>query len=151
MNPVVNDFSVRIATPNGTGSQTSNIVIHRALLRMGLAANAKNLFPSNIAGLPTWYQIRVSPGGWQTMAESWQILLPLNQATIGKDLRESAPGTVVIDNSDWKTADSAFKGFVRYPVPFDKLARGIDNAKLRPRLKNLIYAVSYTHLRAHET
>ncbi|MFL2857023.1 MAG: 2-oxoacid:acceptor oxidoreductase family protein [Planctomycetota bacterium] len=81
MNPVVNDFSVRIATPNGTGSQTSNIVIHRALLRMGLAANAKNLFPSNIAGLPTWYQIRVSPGGWQTMAESWQILLPLNQAT----------------------------------------------------------------------
>ncbi|MGB1396547.1 MAG: 2-oxoacid:acceptor oxidoreductase subunit alpha [Planctomycetota bacterium] len=139
MNPVVNDFSVRIATPNGTGSQTSNIVIHRALLRMGLAANAKNLFPSNIAGLPTWYQIRVSPGGWQTMAESWQILLPLNQATIGKDLRESAPGTVVIDNSDWKTAESAFEGFVRYPVPFDKLARGIDNAKLRPRLKNLIY------------
>ena len=139
MSMVVNDFSIRIATPNGTGSQTSNIVIHRALLRMGLAANAKNLFPSNIAGLPTWYQIRVSPGGWQTMAESWQVLLPLNQATIGKDLKESAKGTVVIDNSDWKTAESAFEGFVRYPVPFDKLARNIDNAKLRPRLKNLIY------------
>ncbi|MAJ28779.1 hypothetical protein CBD41_05130 [bacterium TMED181] len=139
MNPVINDFSVRIATPNGTGSQTSNIVIHRALLRMGLAANAKNLFPSNIAGLPTWYQIRVSPGGWQTMAESWNILLPLNQATIGKDLKESKPGTVVIDNSDWKTAESAFKGLIRYPVPFDQLARTIDNAKLRPRLKNLIY------------
>ena len=139
MEPIVNDFSIRIATPNGTGSQTSNIVIHRALLRMGLAANAKNLFPSNIAGLPTWYQIRVSPGGWQTMAESWDVLLPLNQATIGKDLRESRPGTVVIDNSDWKTAESVFKGLVRYPVPFDKLARTIDNAKLRPRLKNLIY------------
>ncbi len=139
MNPVVNDFSIRIATPNGTGSQTSNIVIHRALLRMGLAANAKNLFPSNIAGLPTWYQIRVSPGGWQTMAESWQILLPLNQATIAKDLKESKAGTVVIDNSDWKTADRSFEGFVRYPVPFDQLARKIDNAKLRPRLKNLIY------------
>ena len=139
MDPVVNDFSIRIATPNGTGSQTSNIVIHRALIGMGLAANAKNLFPSNIAGLPTWFQIRVSPGGWQTMTRQWQVLLPLNQATIGKDLRESAPGTVVIDNSDWKTADSEFKGLIRYPIPFDQLARKIDNAKLRPRLKNLIY------------
>ena len=73
------------------------------------------------------------------MAESWNILLPLNQATIGKDLKESKPGTVVIDNSDWKTAESAFKGLIRYPVPFDQLARTIDNAKLRPRLKNLIY------------
>jgi len=139
MDPVVNDFSIRIATPNGTGSQTSNTVLHRALIRMGLAANAKNLFPSNIAGLPTWFQIRVSPGSWQTMTEQWQVLLPLNQATIGNDLRESRPGTVVIDNSDWKTAASEFDGLVRYPIPFDQLARQIENAKLRPRLKNLIY------------
>ena len=113
MDPVVNDFSIRIATPNGTGSQTSNTVLHRALIRMGLAANAKNLFPSNIAGLPTWFQIRVSPDSWQTMTEQWQVLLPLNQATIGNDLRESRPGTVVIDNSDWKTAASEFDGLVR--------------------------------------
>ncbi len=139
MDPMINDFSIRIATPNGTGSQTSNIVLHRALIRMGLAANSKNLFPSNIAGLPTWFQIRVSPGSWQTMTEHWQVLLPLNRATIGRDLRESQPGTVVIDNSDWKTADSEFEGFIRYPVPMDQLARQIENAKLRPRLKNLIY------------
>ncbi len=139
MDPVLNDFSIRIATTNGTGSQTSNMVLHRALIRMGLAASAKNLFPSNIAGLPTWYQIRVSPDAWQTMSEQWQVLLPLNPATIGKDLKESSPGTVVIDNSDWKTADSQFEGFIRYPVPFDQLARKIENAKLRPRLKNLIY------------
>ncbi len=139
MDPVVNDFSIRVATPNGTGSQTSNLVIHRALIRMGLAASAKNLFPSNIAGLPTWYQIRVSPGGWQTMSPRWHILLPLNQATIGRDLRESLPGTVVIENSDWKTADSEFDGLCRYSVPFDQLARQIGDAKLRPRLKNLIY------------
>ncbi len=139
MNPVVNDFSIRIATPNGTGSQTSNIVIQRALIQMGLIASAKNLFPSNIAGLPTWFQIRVSPGGWQTMNPQWQVLLPLNQATIGRDLRESVPNTVVIENSDWKTADSEFEGLCRYSVPFDQLARKISNAKLRPRLKNLIY------------
>ena len=137
--PIVNDFSLRIATPNGTGSQSSNLIIHRALMHMGLAANAKNLFPSNIAGLPTWYQIRISPQGWQSRTEQWQVLLPLNQATIGKDLAESAPGTVVIDNSSWKTADSQFEGFIRYPVPFDKLAREISDAKLRPKLKNLIY------------
>ena len=139
MDPVINDFSIRIATANGTGSQTSNIVIQRALMKMGLAASSKNLFPSNIAGLPTWFQIRVSPGGWQTMAPQWQVLLPLNPATIGRDLRESEPGTVVIENSSMKTADSEFEGLCRYSVPFDQLAREITDAKLRPRLKNLIY------------
>ncbi|MGE4613855.1 MAG: 2-oxoacid:acceptor oxidoreductase family protein, partial [Planctomycetota bacterium] len=139
MDPVINDFSIRIATANGTGSQTSNIVIQRALMKMGLAASSKNLFPSNIAGLPTWFQIRVSPGGWQTMAPQWQVLLPLNPATIGRDLRESEPGTVVIENSAMKTADSEFDGLCRYSVPFDQLAREISDAKLRPRLKNLIY------------
>ncbi|HIA26868.1 MAG TPA: 2-oxoacid:acceptor oxidoreductase subunit alpha [Planctomycetes bacterium] len=136
---IVNDFSLRISTPNGTGSQSSNLILLHALTHMGLAANAKNLFPSNIAGLPTWYQIRISPEGWQSRSEEWQVLVPLNPATIGEDLAKSAPGTVVIDNSSWKTADSQFEGFIRYPVPFDVLAREISNAKLRPKLKNLIY------------
>ena len=98
--PNVNDFSLRIATPNGTGSQTSNLIIFRSLFHMGLAPSAKNLFPSNIAGLPTWYQIRVSPEGWQARRDDWQVLLPLNPATFAQDLRETAPGTVVIDNAD---------------------------------------------------
>lgn len=139
--PIVNDFSLRIATPNGTGSQTSNLIIHRALFHMGLAPSAKNLFPSNIAGLPTWYQIRVSPHGWQARRDDWQILVPLNPATYAADIRESTPGTVVIDNEDQKSVDpTMLEGFVRYPVPFDRLAReGITEVKLRPKLRNLIY------------
>ncbi len=138
---IVNDFSLRIATPNGTGSQTSNLIIFRALFHMGLAPSSKNLFPSNIAGLPTWYQIRVSPEGWQARRENWQVLLPLNPVTLAADLAECAPGTVVIDNADMKgVEESIFEGFIRYPVPFDQIARdGISDAKLRPKLRNLIY------------
>jgi len=138
---IINDFSLRIATPNGTGSQTSNLIIFRALFHMGLAPSSKNLFPSNIAGLPTWYQIRVSPNGWQARQDDWKILLTLNPQTLVQDLSESAPGTIVIDNSDQKGVDpSLFDNFVRYPVPFDTIARqGITDVKLRPKLKNLIY------------
>ena len=101
---VINDFSMRIATPNGTGSQTSNLIIYATLFHMGLAASAKNLFPSNIAGLPTWYQIRVSPHGYQGRRENWQVLIALNPATVPQDLKEIEPGEVVIYNSDGKLA-----------------------------------------------
>ncbi|MEE8141939.1 MAG: 2-oxoacid:acceptor oxidoreductase family protein, partial [Planctomycetota bacterium] len=137
---VINNFSMRIATPNGTGSQTSNLILYMTLFHMGLAASAKNLFPSNIAGLPTWYQIRVSPQGYQGRREKWQILLALNPATVAQDLKEIEPGEVVIYNSDGKLAESMFEGLVTYPVPFDTLARkNISDAKLRPKLRNLIY------------
>lgn len=139
-NSVVNDFSLRIATANGTGSQTSNNLIFRTLFRMGLAANTKNLFPSNIQGLPTWYQIRVSPEGHQVRTEAWQVLVALNAATLDQDLRELPKGQVIIDNADFKRADENFEGWIRYSVPFDTLARKeIKDAKLRPRLKNMIY------------
>lgn len=139
-NSVVNDFSLRIATANGTGSQTSNNLIFRTLFRMGLAANTKNLFPSNIQGLPTWYQIRVSPEGYQVRSETWQVLVALNAATLDQDLKQLPKGQVVIDNADFKRADENFEGWIRYSVPFDTLARKeIADAKLRPRLKNMIY------------
>jgi len=138
---IVNDFSLRIATPNGTGSQTSNLIIFRSLFHMGLAPSAKNLFPSNIQGLPTWYQIRVSEAGWQARREDWQVMIPLNPMTFAQDLRECLPGTVVIDNADQKGVDAAlFEGMIRYSVPFDTIAReGISDAKLRPKARNLIY------------
>ena len=125
--PITNDFSIRIATPNGTGSQTSNLIIFRSLFHMGLAPSAKNLFPSNIAGLPTWYQIRVSPEGWQARREDWQILLPLNPQTIAQDLRECAPGTVVIDNGDMKGVDeSLFEGLERLDERVGGLLPGLE-------------------------
>lgn len=144
---VVNDFSIRIATANGTGSTSANDIIFRSLFHMGLAAAAKNLFPSNIAGLPTWYQIRVSPQGHQVRRESWEILLPLNPATLSADLDEATPGSVVIHNSDNNLDTERLAPFTSYGVPFDTLARkNITDAKLRPKLKNMIYVGVLTEL-----
>ncbi|MCI0652631.1 MAG: 2-oxoacid:acceptor oxidoreductase subunit alpha [Planctomycetes bacterium] len=137
---VVNDFTLNIATPNGTGSQTSNTIIFRALYHMGIAAAAKNLFPSNIQGLPTWFSIRVSAGGWQARAEQCEILLTLNPATWNQDIANHPRGGVIVDNTDYKIPESRFEGYVRYSVPFESLAlKHLRDAKLRPKLKNLIY------------
>ncbi len=137
---VVNDFSIRIATPNGTGSTSANDIIFRSLFHKGLASSAKNLFPSNIAGLPTWYQIRVSPKGYQARKERWEILLPLNPATLGDDLDATQPGQVVVYNSDQKLSPERADQFITYGVPLDTLARkNLKDAKLRPKLRNMIY------------
>ena len=137
---VVNDFSINIATPNGTGSQTSNGVLLRSLFHMGILPVAKNLFPSNIQGLPTWFQFRVSPGAWRSPRNESDILVIMNPATAIDDLKKHKRGAVVIDNSDYKVPESAFEGFVRYPVPIDTIVGAeIRDAKLRPKLKNLVY------------
>ena len=137
---VVNDFSINIATPNGTGSQTSNTVILRSLFHMGIAPVAKNMFPSNIQGLPTWYQFRVSPEAWSARREAVDILVVMNPATALQDIEKHRPGGVIIDNADYKIPDSRFEGFVRYSVPIDSLVlKEVRDAKLRPKLKNLVY------------
>ncbi len=140
LTPIINDFSLNIATPNGTGSQTSNLIVYRTLFHMGLAACSKNLFPSNIQGLPTWYIIRVSPEGWQTRAEESQILLTLNPGSWNEDIAKHPRGGVIVDNSDYKIPEARFEGYTRYSVPFESLAlKHLRDAKLRPKLKNLIY------------
>lgn len=144
---VVNDFSIRIATPNGTGSTSANDIIFRSLFHMGFAASAKNLFPSNIQGLPTWYQLRLSPHGYQARRESWEVLLALNPATLGADLDESAPGTAVLFNSDSSLADGREEQFTCYGIPLDTLSRkNIKDAKLRPKLRNMIYVGALAEL-----
>ncbi|MCA8961897.1 MAG: 2-oxoacid:acceptor oxidoreductase subunit alpha [Planctomycetes bacterium] len=144
---VINDFSIRIATPNGTGSTSANDIIFRALFHMGLAPSAKNLFPSNIQGMPTWFQIRVSPEGYQARRENWEILLPLNPETLAVDLDESRPGTVVLYNSDSPLADGREEELVCYGLPLDTLARkNLKDAKLRPKLRNMIYVGALAEL-----
>ena len=71
---VVNDFSISVATMNGSGSQTSNLTLLRALFKMGIPVSGKNLFPSNIQGLPTWYTIRVSRDGYLARTETIEII-----------------------------------------------------------------------------
>src|ERR1700734_4448730 len=78
---IVNDFSIQIATVNGSGSQSANSVLLRSIFRMGVPVSGKNLFPSNIAGLPTWYTIRVSKHGWVARKTDIDILIAMNAET----------------------------------------------------------------------
>src|SRR5215510_9719980 len=83
---VVNDFSIQVATVNGSGSQTANLVLLRSLLLMGIPASGKNMFPSNIAGLPTWYTIRASKRGYIARKKEVDFLVAMNSETAKEDV-----------------------------------------------------------------
>lgn len=141
MSKIVNDFSIRVATVNGTGSQSSNNILFKSLFRMGIGACGKNLFPSNIQGLPTWFQIRVSPKGWQNLREQDDIAILMNAQTAHEDISAMRPGATVIYNSDiikFKE-DQIKKDMILYPLPVEKLSAKITDPKLKTLLKNLFY------------
>src|SRR3989338_6583527 len=95
----VNDFSIRVATVNGTGSQSANQLLFKSLFRMGIGVCAKNLFPSNIQGLPTWFQIRVSPKGWQNLREHDDVAVLMNVETAKEDIASMKANTTIFFNS----------------------------------------------------
>jgi 2-oxoglutarate ferredoxin oxidoreductase subunit alpha len=139
---VVNDFCIQAATINGSGSQSSNLVITKALFHMGIPVAAKNVFPSNIEGLPTWYDIRVTPEGYQARQRSVDILIALSPATWDQDAANVRPGGAVIHEATFPKFGSALRDDVSwYPVPFARLAREKLDAKpdLRKYLQNMIY------------
>src|SRR5712664_4111395 len=100
--PIVNDFSIQVATVNGSGSQTANSVLLRAIFQMGIPVSGKNLFPSNIAGLPTWFTIRASRDGWIARRGGHEILVVMNPETAVADVAEMGPGTVIVTNESIK-------------------------------------------------
>src|SRR5512145_1227108 len=86
LEPVVNNFSITVGTPNGSGSQTSNLTLLRALFKMGIPVSGKNLFPSNIQGLPTWYTIRISKEGYLARRDEQEIVVAMNPDSFINDL-----------------------------------------------------------------
>ncbi len=136
---IVNDFSIQIATVNGSGSQSANSVLLRSIFRMGVPVSGKNLFPSNIAGLPTWYTIRVSQHGWVARKTDIDILIAMNPETAREDVLSLAPGAAVIYDESLKLNE--LRGDVTYyAVPFDQLAAATGaDAKLRKLIKNMVY------------
>src|SRR5712691_7408853 len=94
--PTINDLTFQAATINGSGSQTANLVLTRAIFSMGIPVAPKNVFPSNIEGLPTWYQLRVSPKSYQARSGDPDILVSLNPVTFAEDLAGVKPGGLVI-------------------------------------------------------
>jgi 2-oxoglutarate ferredoxin oxidoreductase subunit alpha len=137
--PVVNDFSIQIATVNGSGSQTANSVLMRSIFQMGVPVSGKNMFPSNIAGLPTWFTIRASKHGYIGRCKEIDILVAMNPETAREDVMNLSSNAAVVYDEPLKLnelrSDLHF-----FPVPFDKLVAPVcPDAKLRKLVRNMIY------------
>src|SRR5262245_2915467 len=136
---VVNDFSIQVATVNGSGSQTANMVLLRSILSMGVPVSGKNMFPSNIAGLPTWYTIRASKRGYVGRKKEVDFLVAMNPETAKEDVLTLEPGAAVVYDEPLKL-NALRSDLVFYPVPFDKLVAPVcPDAKLRRLVRNMIY------------
>jgi 2-oxoglutarate/2-oxoacid ferredoxin oxidoreductase subunit alpha len=136
---VVNDFSLQVATVNGSGSQTANLVLLRSILLMGVPVSGKNMFPSNIAGLPTWYTIRASKRGYIGRKKEVDFLVAMNAETAKEDVLTLDPGAAVVYDEPLKL-NALRSDLTFYPVPFDKLVAPVcPDAKLRRLVRNMIY------------
>src|SRR5665213_4202178 len=96
-----NDFTIRVATVNGSGSQSSNLVLTNAIFRLGIPVAPKNVFPSNIEGWPTWFDVRISPEGYQCRSRDVDLLVSLNPATWATDVPSVKPGGVVVHEATY--------------------------------------------------
>jgi 2-oxoglutarate ferredoxin oxidoreductase subunit alpha len=136
---VVNDFSIHVATTNGSGSQSSNNILMRAIFQMGIPVSGKNLFPSNIQGLPTWFTIRASKEGFIARRRDIGVLICMNPETAHEDVRTVHPGAAVIYEESLSL--SGLRNDVHfYPVPFSKLVLElVQDGKLRRLAVNMIY------------
>ena len=137
MDTIANDFTINIATANGTGSQSANLILLQSLFDMGVPVSGKNLFPSNISGLPTWYIVRLSDEGYQAPGDRTHIQVLVNKATWAEDLAALEPGSVVVWNMDSKMPMDR-EDVVSYPVPMTKLARSLS-PKLAKLVTNIVY------------
>ncbi len=141
----VNEFSIQVATVNGSGSQTANLILIRSLFQMGIPVSGKNLFPSNIAGLPTWYTIRANKNGYIARKKEIDFLVAMNPETAREDVLTLEAGAGVVYDEPLKLAELR-SDLTFYPVPFDKLVAAVcPDAKLRRLVRNMIYdgVVSY--------
>jgi 2-oxoglutarate ferredoxin oxidoreductase subunit alpha len=136
---IVNDFSIQVATVNGSGSQSANAVLLRSIFHMGVPVTGKSLFPSNIAGLPTWFTIRVSKHGWSARKNDTDILISMNPERAQEDVLSLAPGAVVIFDEPLKL-DELRSDLTFYSVPCDRLAAATGaEPKLRKLVRNMVY------------
>jgi 2-oxoglutarate ferredoxin oxidoreductase subunit alpha len=136
---LVNDLSIQVATVNGSGSQTANTVLLRSIFQMGIPVSGKNLFPSNIAGLPTWFTIRASKHGYIGRKKEIDFLVAMNPETAEEDVRDLRAGSAVVYDEQLNL-NRLRNDLTFYPVPFDQLVAPIcPDAKLRKLVRNMIY------------
>jgi 2-oxoglutarate/2-oxoacid ferredoxin oxidoreductase subunit alpha len=136
---VINDFTINVATVNGSGSQTANATIVNALFHMGIPVNAKNLFPSNIKGLPTWYNIRASKDGFVARRDVSEVLVAFNSKTIQQDLAELPAGGVIF-YPDHLKFDQNRSDVSYYALPANAIMKQHNvDVKFRDRMINMVY------------
>ncbi|MFZ0732598.1 MAG: 2-oxoacid:acceptor oxidoreductase subunit alpha [Candidatus Sulfotelmatobacter sp.] len=136
---IVNDMSIQVATVNGSGSQSSNTVLLRSIFQMGVPVSGKNMFPSNIAGLPTWYTIRANKNGYIGRKKEIDFLVAMNPETATEDVMSLAPGASVLYDEPLGL-HKLRNDLVFYSVPYDKIvAQVCPEAKLRKLVKNMVY------------
>ena len=138
----VNDFALRIGTVNGTGSASANGLLMQTIFRMGIPVSGKNIFPSNIQGLPTWYEIRVSEKGYRARPEEIDLVVALNNATYKRDVAAVRPGGYLIYDSSWPLdADLVREGITILGIPFGEMCvKSFERDRDRTLLRNIAYA-----------
>lgn len=143
---IVNDFSMVVATVNGSGSQTSNMALIRALFRMGIPISGKNLFPSNIQGLPTWFTIRASSDGYVARRDTTEILVAMNHATFLEDLEDVVQGGVCFYPDHFAKPDTR-EDVIFYEMPVQDIIKEVDPPReLRDYMANMVYVGVVSHM-----
>jgi 2-oxoglutarate ferredoxin oxidoreductase subunit alpha len=138
----VNDFAFKLANVNGTGSASANGLLMQAIFRMGIPVSGKNLFPSNIQGLPTWYEIRVNRNGYTARALEYDLMIAMNAQTYARDVREVRPGGYVLFDSTWPLDPALSRDDVRFlGVPLARMCNeSFQDSRERILMKNIAYA-----------
>ena len=144
----INDFAFKIGTVNGTGSASANGLLMQAIFRMGIPVTGKNIFPSNIQGLPTWYEIRVSKDGYTARPAEVDLVVALNPATYAKDVATVRPGGFLIYDATWPLdPDLVREGITILGIPFGKMCvENFQGDRDRTLLRNIVYAGSLAAL-----
>ena len=137
----VNDVVLKVATVNGTGSASANGLLMKSIFRMGVPVVGKNYFPSNIQGLPTWYEIRVTGDGYQSRSNRVDVMVAMNAQTYARDMADVAPGGWLIYDSTWPRSQLLNRADITViGIPFSRLCNeNFDGARARILMKNIAY------------
>ncbi len=144
----INDFAFKMGTVNGTGSASANSLLMQAIFRMGIPVTGKNIFPSNIQGLPTWYEIRVSKDGYTARPSAVDLVVALNPSTYAKDVATVRPGGYLVYDATWPLdPDLVREGITILGIPFGGLCvEHFEGDRDRTLLRNIVYAGSLAAL-----
>src|SRR5438270_7361077 len=144
----INDFAVKLANVNGTGSASANSLIMQAIFRMGVPVSGKNLFPSNIQGLPTWYEIRVNRDGYAARALDYDLMVAMNSQTYARDVKEVRQGGYLFYDSSWPLDPHLHRDDITFlGVPLAQMCnQNFRDPRERILMKNIAYAGSIVAL-----